>query len=342
MDLVPPRLQWIRRQLLCGQVRGLCLMRTFQGQDPKRVPSCKSRPPRKRLCKLSENDEVYIIDDKGDSGKDCLVEDTGRPLFFKKPKFGYGTVLPSSISTYTYTVQCADCYKWRVVPRKEKYEELRESICEELFVCGRAHEWHRVLSCDDPEDMSPDGSRVWAIDKPNIVQPPPGWDREVRLRGASTKFADVYYTSPSGKTLRSSVEIGRYLADNPQYIAQGVNLSQFSFATPKPVDEVDVKRSISEEGQGLPELAKVDQLCLAAPPTHRELLGEPGCLSSDHADHHQPEVPGHSYLDQCGLSESSAPLPKKRNVKQVSSRMRPRTLPAATCSFEDQSGGNSE
>ncbi|TVU24538.1 hypothetical protein EJB05_26980, partial [Eragrostis curvula] len=188
-----------------------------------------------------------------------------------------------------------------------------------------------------PEDMSPDGGRVWAFDKTNVPKPPPGWDRVVRLRGASSKFADVwcygyfhfktqasrkkdrdfrrynkcleldnvrYYTSPSGKTLRSSAEIGRYLADNPQD-GQGVQLSQFSFATPKPRHEVNLKKPKSE-GHGSPELAKADQLCSAAPTKHRELLGEPSCLSSEHADLYQPKVPGHSHLHRSGRAVKQA------------------------------------
>lgn len=197
-------------------------MRTFHGQNPEggKASTCKSRPAKKKLCTLSGNVEVHIIDDDDDNSKDYSVEDASKQLViynaeithdkqrvaevtepidhhtsphqsFKKAKFGDGTVLPS---IGAYTVQCAQCYKWRVVPTKEKYEELRESICQELFVCERAREWNRVLSCDDPEDMSQDGSWVWAIDKPNIMQPPPGWDREVRLRGASNRFADVYVT----------------------------------------------------------------------------------------------------------------------------------------------------
>ncbi|OEL38764.1 Methyl-CpG-binding domain-containing protein 2 [Dichanthelium oligosanthes] len=190
-------------------------MRTFQGQNPEhgRAHTCKSWPSEKKLCKVPESIEVHIIDDD-DSSKDCSVVDASNQLVLynpeithdkqsdidhytlprqisKKPRYGYGTVLPS---IGAYTVQCANCYKWRIVPTKEKYEELRETISQELFVCTRASEWNRELSCDEPEDMSQDGSRVWAIDKPNIAQPPPGWDREVRIRGASSKFADVYVT----------------------------------------------------------------------------------------------------------------------------------------------------
>ncbi|GJM97519.1 hypothetical protein PR202_ga14451 [Eleusine coracana subsp. coracana] len=334
-----------------GEARDQLVMRTVQGQYPedRRASTCKSRPAKKKFHALPDNVEVHVIDDDDDSSKDYSVEDASKQLViynaeiahdeqraaevtepvdhytsphqsFKKPKFGHGTVLPS---IGAYTVQCAQCYKWRVVPTKQKYEELRESICQELFVCERACEWNRVLSCDDPEDMSQDESRVWAIDKPNIVQPPPGWDREVRLRGASNKFADVYYTSPSSKKLRSMVEIGRYLAENPDYIRQGVNLSQFSFTIPKPVHEVNVQKSLGE-AHGLPELAEiaaVDPLCWAAPPTRRELLGERGASSLNHVDLYQPDVPGHAHLHQPEAFESPAQrLPKKRTLKQVLSR----------------------
>ncbi|TVU24542.1 hypothetical protein EJB05_26985, partial [Eragrostis curvula] len=48
----------------------------------------------------------------------------------------------------------------------------------------------------------------------------------------------------------------RHSADNPQYITQGVKLSQFPFATPKSLHQDHVTRHISE-GHELPELAKV-------------------------------------------------------------------------------------
>jgi hypothetical protein len=190
-------------------------MRTFYGQNSENSGdhTCKSLPSKKKLYKVPESVEVHIIDDDDDdSSKDYSAQDTSKQLVLYNPEITHdkqggidhntsphrsskkprsGTVLPS---IGAYTVQCASCYKWRIVPTKEKYEELRESISQELFLCTRASEWNRALSCDEPEDLSQDGSRVWALDKPNIVQPPPGWDREVRLRGASTKFADVYVT----------------------------------------------------------------------------------------------------------------------------------------------------
>lgn len=93
----------------------------------------------------------------------------------------------------TFTVQCASCFKWRIIPTKEKYEQIREKILEEYFVCEHAREWRPTIRCEDPEDISQDGSRLWAIDKPNIAQPPSGWERLLRIRGeGGTKFADVY------------------------------------------------------------------------------------------------------------------------------------------------------
>nr|GEV70530.1 pentatricopeptide repeat-containing protein At4g19191, mitochondrial [Tanacetum cinerariifolium] len=71
-----------------------------------------------------------------------------------------------------YTVQCANCFKWRLVPTQEKYEEIREHITQYPFVCERALEWGSDVSCDDPPDIEQDGSRLWAIDKPNIAQTP--------------------------------------------------------------------------------------------------------------------------------------------------------------------------
>ncbi|ONK68120.1 uncharacterized protein A4U43_C05F7650 [Asparagus officinalis] len=120
-------------------------------------------------------------------------------------------VLPS---VGAFTVQCANCFKWRLIPTKEKYEEIREHILQRPFTCDEARAWRPDITCDDPADISQDGSRLWAIDKPNIAQPPHGWERQLRIRGeGSTKFADVYYVAPSGKKLRSMVEIQKYLLE---------------------------------------------------------------------------------------------------------------------------------
>ncbi|MBA0593830.1 hypothetical protein Gorai_010760 [Gossypium raimondii] len=191
------------------------------------------------------------------------------------PRFSSSKLLPS---VGAFTVQCANCFKWRLIPTKEKYEEIREHILENPFVCETAREWRPDISCDDPTDISQDGSRLWAIDKPNIAQPPPGWQRLLRIRGeGSTKFADIYYQAPTGKRLRSMVEVQKYLIEHPEYATEGVNLSRFSFQIPKPLQEDYVRKrparqtaSHDNEVNPLawagPEDTEVQQGRLALPP----------------------------------------------------------------------------
>ncbi|XP_057806503.1 methyl-CpG-binding domain-containing protein 2-like isoform X1 [Salvia miltiorrhiza] len=148
-----------------------------------------------------------------------------------------------ALSVGAFTVQCANCFKWRLIPTQEKYEDIREHIMEQPFVCEAGREWRPDISCDDPPDLVQDGSRLWAIDKPSIARPPPGWQRLLKFRGeGSSKFADVYYVAPSGKRLRSMVEVQRYLEEHPEYKEQGVRLSQFSFQIPRPLQENYVRK----------------------------------------------------------------------------------------------------
>jgi len=112
------------------------------------------------------------------------------PCRLRKPPSSTPRVLPEVIA---FTVQCASCYKWRLIPTKEKYEEIREYILQNPFVCEKAREWRPYLSCDVLEDVSPDNNLIWAIDKADIPQTPDGWQRLLRIRGeGSTKFADMY------------------------------------------------------------------------------------------------------------------------------------------------------
>lgn len=122
------------------------------------------------------------------------VQPVPDPEPVRRPRSFFGRsssrVLPS---VGAFTVQCANCFKWRLIPTKHQYEKIRENILEQPFYCEAAREWRPDISCDDPEDISQDGSRLWAIDKPNIATPPSGWERLLRIRGeGSTKFADVY------------------------------------------------------------------------------------------------------------------------------------------------------
>ncbi|XP_073274182.1 methyl-CpG-binding domain-containing protein 2-like [Primulina huaijiensis] len=137
-------------------------------------------------------------------------------------------------SVTTYTVQCASCSKWRLVPSKEKYEEIRETINEQPFMCDIARQWRPDISCVKESDVKrEDQNWVWAMDKPNIPRTPKGWQRIIRARAeGGTKFADVYYVTPSNKRLRSMVELSRYLGEHPQLAQDGVTTSQFSFQPP--------------------------------------------------------------------------------------------------------------
>ncbi|VAI78966.1 unnamed protein product [Triticum turgidum subsp. durum] len=316
------------------------LMRNFRGHNPEKGMVHPRKRSRKRLITSdSDDDDDYTDKDysiEEDASKQLVLYDLqttrrqqrefqlaepiydSSPLQQIPPKTKYGghsRVLPS---IGHYTVQCAQCFKWRIVPTKEKYEELRETISEELFVCARAREWNRVLSCDDPEDMSQDASRVWAIDKPNIAQTPVGWNREVRIRGEGcSKFADVpstaFFSETSPSTLLNSFlhriihgmidlvldqslcfSYNWYLAENPFYVRQGVYLGQFSFAIPKPLQEDYVrKRKYSATTRELPDIlepVEVNPLCWAAPPTRRELL-QMGASASNPVDlDDEPEV----------------------------------------------------
>lgn len=136
-----------------------------------------------------------------------------------------------------FTVQCALCMKWRLIPTKEQYEEIRHSVLEKPFFCSSTVSWRPDASCEDPSDVSQDESHLWAIDRPNIPVAPRGWERQLVIRAAgASKFADVYYVTPSGRKLRSMPEVDRFLAEFPEYVQAGVKHSQFSFIIPRPLD----------------------------------------------------------------------------------------------------------
>ncbi|GJN15719.1 hypothetical protein PR202_gb02656 [Eleusine coracana subsp. coracana] len=179
-----------------------------------------------------------------------------------------------SLSIAAYAVQCATCKKWRFIPTKQKYEEFRAQIKKDPFTCELAHQWKPDVTCNDPSDVSQDGSWLWAMDQHNIPQPPPGFDRLIAIRGEGcTRFADVYYATPSGRKLRSSKEIENYLKENPDYAAQGVNLSQFSFKIPAPAQQDYVRKRAKTNGNDdshkEPSKPLLKEAWLA-PPMHEE------------------------------------------------------------------------
>ncbi|KAL2556996.1 Methyl-CpG-binding domain-containing protein 2 [Forsythia ovata] len=96
-------------------------------------------------------------------------------------------------SIAAYAFQCANYFKWRFILAKEKYEDIRETIVEQPFLCEMACEWRPEITCDDEPDLVKDGSWHWAIHKPSIPQPPPG-SLILRIRAeGDTKYVDVYY-----------------------------------------------------------------------------------------------------------------------------------------------------
>lgn len=91
-----------------------------------------------------------------------------------------------------YTVRCATCSKWRLIPSKDKYEEIRAKMGEQLFRCETAREWRPEISCEHESDVEQDDNFRWAMDRPKIPQTPSGWQRILRIRAeGGTKFADV-------------------------------------------------------------------------------------------------------------------------------------------------------
>ncbi|KAL5543423.1 hypothetical protein UlMin_007207 [Ulmus minor] len=228
-----------------------------------------------------------------------------------------------------FTVQCANCLKWRLIPTKEKYEEIREHILEQPFYCEIAREWRPDVSCDDPADISQDDGRLWAIDKPNIAQPPRGWQRLLRIRGeGSSKFADIYYVAPSSKVLRSKVEIQKYLLEHPEYMEDGVSMSQFSFQTPKPLQENYVRkrpsRSIASSDGNRPlesDTMRPLAIAWAGPDENTEL--EPGVArqpppslelpGSDHDEHAPPsfELPGSDHNERLAKRQTRKSPPEE-------------------------------
>ncbi|XP_073128780.1 methyl-CpG-binding domain-containing protein 2-like [Henckelia pumila] len=168
-------------------------------------------------------------------------------------------------SVKAYAVQCISCMKWRFVPSKEKYEEIREKIKEHPFTCDVARQWKPEISCETEYDIKPGHQNwLWAMDKPNIPRTPKGWQRIIRARsGGSTKFADVYYVAPSNKRLRSMVELNRYLGEHPHFAQEGVTESQFSFQSPLPFGD----KHVAKRGRRPPRASSRDTNGAANPIT---------------------------------------------------------------------------
>ncbi|WOH12618.1 hypothetical protein DCAR_0832124 [Daucus carota subsp. sativus] len=152
-------------------------------------------------------------------------------------------------SVEAYTVQYSLYYKWRLIPSKKRFEEIREHLIEKPFVCRALHQRLPQISCTVDLNFQPDGSKLWAIETPNITRPPSGWERILKIKGPQgTRFADVfadmYYYTSSHERLLSTVEVRgirvnipmRYPREHPSEV-DGADLTQFSFKIPILVKE---------------------------------------------------------------------------------------------------------
>ncbi|XP_031504466.1 methyl-CpG-binding domain-containing protein 2-like [Nymphaea colorata] len=255
-------------------------------QNPENIPPLSAlRPENEDPAYVSNQLVVYDPEHNQPTQVSPPGESTVYQTQNSSGKCSSQRVLPS---IGTFTVQCALCLKWRIIPTKEEYEAIRETIIEEPFVCEYAKKWRPDISCDDPHDLEPDDTKIWAIDKPNISQPPPGWQRLLRIRSeGSSKFADVYYVAPTGKRLRSMIEVQKFLLSHPEYMQAGVNLSQFSYQIPRPLNDGYVRKRGSARAAhahpngdvSLPlpepvepvEPSAVNPLAWAGPPSYSEL-----------------------------------------------------------------------
>ncbi|PSS06254.1 Methyl-CpG-binding domain-containing protein [Actinidia chinensis var. chinensis] len=133
-------------------------------------------------------------------------------------------------SVIVYAAQCGECFKWRVIPTQEEFEDMRSKFIEDPFFCNKKAN----VSCEDPADIEYDATRVWVIDKPNLPKTPPGFQRELVLRRDFSKM-DTYYITPSGTRVRAPSSVASFLEANPE--CKGVSVSDFSFTPPKVMDD---------------------------------------------------------------------------------------------------------
>lgn len=101
--------------------------------------------------------------------------------------------LPEAVQAFGFSVRCDSCAKWRLIPTKEKYEEILEYMGQNFFFCENVCEWRPGVSCDDTEDISPDSGGIWGFDELGTPQAPDGWQRLVHFRAeGSSQLGDVY------------------------------------------------------------------------------------------------------------------------------------------------------
>ncbi|KAF0926401.1 hypothetical protein E2562_024123 [Oryza meyeriana var. granulata] len=137
----------------------------------------------------------------------------------------------SGDSINVYAIKCCKCEKWRIILTKEEFEIIRVNFSVEPWFCSKKPD----CSCEHPEDIHYDTSRIWVIDRPSIPKPPPETERLLIMRSDLSKM-DAYYVMPNGKRARGKRDVDRFLKENPEYSAT-LPASSFNFSTPKIVKE---------------------------------------------------------------------------------------------------------
>lgn len=126
-----------------------------------------------------------------------------------------------------WSAQCGECFKWRLIPTEEEFEEIRSNFTDDPFVCSKKS----CVSCDDPADIEYNDSRVWVSHKPGIPKTPAGFKRRLVMRKDFSKM-DCYYDAPNGKTFRGLNDVSKFLNKYRDY-AKDISIADFSFSVPK-------------------------------------------------------------------------------------------------------------
>ncbi|KAI4974942.1 hypothetical protein ZWY2020_048549 [Hordeum vulgare] len=72
----------------------------------------------------------------------------------------------------TYFVECSTCQKWRIIPSKLKYEQIRENIIQVPFSCKYVHGWKPLSQFSFKVPKPPNRPRQSKLIEPTKVPPP--------------------------------------------------------------------------------------------------------------------------------------------------------------------------
>ncbi|KAF8387966.1 hypothetical protein HHK36_026632 [Tetracentron sinense] len=173
-----------------------------------------------------------------------LIKEFIFPILSAPVLYSFPDKSPSAKSSIDmYAVQCGKCFKWRVIPTQEQFEDIRSRFIEDPWLCNKKPD----VSCDDPADIEYDATRTWVVDKPNLPKTPVGYERWLVLRKDYSKM-DAYYSTPMGRKARCRTDIEKFLKSNPKY--KEVAASDFSFTVPKVMEDT-IPRKTNGKGSAV-------------------------------------------------------------------------------------------